>query len=789
MKLALNRSRSLRAFGRGAARTSLCASPLLLLALAACGSPAEPANGSGAPAVSRQPVAASSSTRIAHALPRGGSSTVSVHTLPDATCTLRGEGQSPDVSGNLTIFADDEGVARLYLHHADPAIERTSLALDCKDDAGRTVTHPIDITVDDAAVAQAPEPFVKVGKPTLPLLDVDPLTLSHDEIVRRGYPPRPDANRAPERYAQWADMIARAPTVIQPHLVADPVGRHGPTSASGTTNGTGSSQIWSGYVIQTPSTEAQLGEVFGELSIPTVSSQAGADYFNYTSFWVGLDGYGTAGVVQDGTQQNTQTLFGFQASSYFAWTEWYPIDSQSVSNFPVQPGDTVWAWTWVGSANEGFVFPYTGQPIAANQFGAPAKWSGVPFYGSLGGPKTPGEPALASYGTLTADVNGDGKADAVGFNATNQYVMLSNGSGFGPPTLWSGNAFYGTEGTVMGDVNGDHKADAIGFNTNNTYVMLSSGSGFGPPLEWSTAGLHGAFGTVSGDVNGDGKADVVAFNATNQYVMLSNGSGFGPPTLWSGNAFYGTQGTVLGDVNGDGKADAIGFNTNNTYVMISTGSGFGPPLEWSSTGFDGTYGTYAGDVNGDGKADVVAFNAENQYVMLSNGTAFGQSILWSGNAFYGTFGTMMADVNGDGKSDCVGYNATNAYVELSEVPGGDVFAPGNVGWFYLYNATQNVATANMSTTQPSGAPFIGHEAEWIMERPTVNGSITTLANYSTATLSGAWASDYQGVTHYYSSDTSTQLQMTENANGTGDVLSTVVPVNQGAMRFTWHNYN
>jgi hypothetical protein len=39
--------------------------------------------------------------------------------------------------------------------------------------------------------------------------------------------------------------------------------------------------------------------------------------------------------------------------------------------------------------------------------------------------------------TQLADANGDGKADAVAFDGGQTWAMLSNGSGFGAPTIWS----------------------------------------------------------------------------------------------------------------------------------------------------------------------------------------------------------------------------------------------------------------------------------------------------------------------------------------------------------------
>jgi hypothetical protein len=96
-----------------------------------------------------------------------------------------------------------------------------------------------------------------------------------------------------------------------------------------------------------------------------------------------------------------------------------------------------------------------------------------------------------------------------------------------------------------------------------------------------------------------------------------------------------------------------------------------------------------------------------------------------------------------------------------------------------------VMTGRLSTTAPNGTVFNGHQAEWVMERPTVNGSLSSLADYYAAQIFDAWAYDFADNAHYYTSDTSTNITM-YNGN---DELSSVAPVNSMTMQFTWHNYN
>ena len=210
-----------------------------------------------------------------------------------------------------------------------------------------------------------------------------------------------------------------------------------------------------------------------------------------------------------------------------------------------------------------------GLGAAPQGFGAPTPWSNIAFYGSVG--------SSVANPTQLADVDGDGKADGVAFDGTQTWVMRSTGSGFAPPALWSSINFYGLHdgySTWLGDIDGVNGADAVAFDGTATWVMLSNGSsgGFGAPFVWpgSTVPFSGALApsvlansTQLADVNGDGKADAVLFDGATTWVMLSTGSGFGPKTQWSSTNFYGTHdrfSTWLGDVNGDGLADGVAFD-------------------------------------------------------------------------------------------------------------------------------------------------------------------------------------------------------------------------------------
>ena len=67
---------------------------------------------------------------------------------------------------------------------------------------------------------------------------------------------------------------------------------------------------------------------------------------------------------------------------------------------------------------------------------------------------------------------------------------------------------------------------------------------------------------------------------------------------------------------------------------------------------------------------------------------------------------------------------------------------GVFGVSLIMNLTTSMYTYNYT---PRGTTNVGgSEAEWIMERPTVNGSLGELANYNSARMSNAYARQVAG---------------------------------------------
>jgi len=243
------------------------------------------------------------------------------------------------------------------------------------------------------------------------------------------------------------------------------------------------------------------------------------------------------------------------------------------------------------------------------------------------------------YPRHVADVNGDGYADIVGFGTAGVLVSFGSAGGsftgaavkladFGQNAGWATDNGFHRE---LADVNGDGRADILGFGFAGTLVSLAKADGmfgtvgtgitdFGVNQGWTS---DNSFHRAVADVNGDGRADIVGFGIAGTYVALANADGtfanaqlvlndFGATQGWASNDSFSR---LVADVNADHIADIIGFGTAGTLIAFGKGDGtftqasldvtdFGKNQGWSS---DNTFHREVADINKDGLADIVGF--------------------------------------------------------------------------------------------------------------------------------------------------------------------------------------
>jgi VCBS repeat protein/List-Bact-rpt repeat protein/FG-GAP repeat protein len=150
---------------------------------------------------------------------------------------------------------------------------------------------------------------------------------------------------------------------------------------------------------------------------------------------------------------------------------------------------------------------------------------GSPFPTGAGGGSAPS--AIAA-----ADLNGDGKVDVVLANILGDTISVMLGAGDGTFVAPGGGATFmfatgaAPSAVALADVNGDGKLDAIVTNMLSSSVSVFPGDGlggFGARVDFATGG--GAVGTGAvavavGDVNGDGRLDLVVANDRDNSVSV-----------------------------------------------------------------------------------------------------------------------------------------------------------------------------------------------------------------------------------------------------------------------------
>lgn len=107
------------------------------------------------------------------------------------------------------------------------------------------------------------------------------------------------------------------------------------TNAKSTTYTTSNSSSWSGYV-----NKQLANSVLGDWFVPKVSAPS-SQIPGYSCQWIGLGGYGSDTLVQDGTEADVNSDGSI---SYSVWYELLGTDYKSdrqlrLSNIPIEPGD------------------------------------------------------------------------------------------------------------------------------------------------------------------------------------------------------------------------------------------------------------------------------------------------------------------------------------------------------------------------------------------------------------------------------------------------------------------
>jgi hypothetical protein len=204
----------------------------------------------------------------------GLTSLVRIRTLPNAKCTVRPDGNGSHLS--LLHYADPEGFLELHVRPPgeDESVGRLIIEADTD---GEAAQHVLELRASREPTEQMPfPPAAARWRPPAeaqvrPALSLDEaLGLADNELLERGYPPRPDAESAPLAFNTWRRIVSAPGAFVEPRTVSRRDISHARRS-----RGPGadpSSPIWSGFVLQT--TGGPYDWVSGDWIVPNVTGGA-----------------------------------------------------------------------------------------------------------------------------------------------------------------------------------------------------------------------------------------------------------------------------------------------------------------------------------------------------------------------------------------------------------------------------------------------------------------------------------------------------------------------------------
>ncbi|MDP9175669.1 MAG: G1 family endopeptidase [Planctomycetota bacterium] len=287
---------------------------------------------------------------------------LSIQTAPGAVCFLSHEQAT---GRSLQLDADDLGIVRFHVMAANEA-KPVEFRLDFKGKDGKKIRHLIRLITgtQNVNINDAPE-SAAVGELRRPLRG-DLLAHSNQDLVKRGYPPRPDPKVSPARYARWLRIVSRPFTVVNPRKVAHPdivfARMHTPPVLQSPTLPlpppisraifNANANAWSGALYRFPA--AQYFQIQGDWNVPAVRARRDAPFYSAAAEWVGLDN-NTTDIFQAGSNSECVDFspFGHRwvVTHYWMWIEALPFAPSHLSNLPISPGDAVSVDIFVADQN------------------------------------------------------------------------------------------------------------------------------------------------------------------------------------------------------------------------------------------------------------------------------------------------------------------------------------------------------------------------------------------------------------------------------------------------------
>ncbi len=220
----------------------------------------------------------------------------------------------------------------------------------------------------------------------------DPLAASDADLAQYGFPPRPDEWDAPDAYAHWQKMVSTPQKRLKHPLLQQTTihNRAATTLSESETVDNGSlavtSSNWSGYADVGAAGTFKLNNaaIYSEYIVPIAQQPFGVctGSWDYSSQWVGFDGFNSGDVLQAGTEVDAYCSGSTKSTFYGPWYEWYPYAETRITNLTVAPGNVMGVEVWYTTATpsgHAYLINYSTNTSVSVAFSPP---SGTTFIGN-----------------------------------------------------------------------------------------------------------------------------------------------------------------------------------------------------------------------------------------------------------------------------------------------------------------------------------------------------------------------------------------------------------------------
>jgi hypothetical protein len=270
---------------------------------------------------------------------------------------------------------------------------------------------------------------------------------------------------------------------------------------------------------------------------------------------------------------------------------------------------------------------------------------------------------------VSADFDGDGKADIVVTNTSAGSISVYRNNGSGGPFPFTDKTNYPANpgsltSTLVMDIDGDGKLDLVVFNSQLMVLLNTSTPGaisFAAPFVPAHSPGNAGFGGVAADFDGDGRADILIDGYKLFRNITANGVvDFLPVYTFSTTAL--PTGVTVEDFNKDGKPDvALAYGDISVFTNVSTPGNF--KFNTTTTYPGGAYRfVVSGDFDNDQNPDfIVTSDVYATSLTLFHNNGGGSFTSSTSPAPYGLQGILPGDLDGDGYPDLIITNPFDSY--------------------------------------------------------------------------------------------------------------------------------